>query len=430
LTPQAQAGRRRRRCLPVAILLSLAAARSAEAQTVYVLDGTLNLNYTTTNPPTPYARGVVTEIRPSVMLQTGGPQFAWRVSYLFVGNLSLDGNWANTYANQLISILAMELSSVSTMSITANLNQGGTAFQLTQSTPAAGSPAIRAEGNPNLVTAVLSEMYSLDLTARLRLGQGLTGTLVAPQFSLSDYNASVGGYLRFDLSQPSDAFGVELAPSVAWLRASGTAALPETYMSLMQSVVLDWNHDFNQGWNTQVAGGAAYIVSLVGDHPSTFAPIGTLTGRYFGSDVNGSVSLNYGPNTNLQTATVSQTASLTARGSWSFNPLLQRSLAASAGFLRSRPLGAVSESSTSGMGDALQGDIGVIWGLTETWVANVRYTVAYQFNQPGGIAPSLAHVFLIGVTGHYSNASHMPPMPTPGQRVDGSDGVRFGAKTQ
>ena len=37
----------------------------------------------------------------------------------------------------------------------------------------------------------------------------------------------------------------------------------------------------------------------------------------------------------------------------------------------------------------------------------------------------MIHVFLLGLTARYSNAAYLPPMPTAGQRVDGTDNVPF-----
>ena len=56
----------------------------------------------------------------------------------------------------------------------------------------------------------------------------------------------------------------------------------------------------------------------------------------------------------------------------------------------------------------------------------LRYSLAYQFGQGGGIQPTLVHVVLIGVTGSVKNTPQaVRPLPTRGRRVDGSDGVGF-----
>jgi hypothetical protein len=122
---------------------------------------------------------------------------------------------------------------------------------------------------------------------------------------------------------------------------------------------------------------------------------------------------------------VSQNSQATLRGFLTFDALWPRQLSASVGYLHAWSLGPITPASASGVGDAVQGDLGIRWGLSDAMLLTARYSVAYQFNQAAGLAPSLTHVLLVGVTAHYSNAAFLPPMPTPGVRVDGSDAVQF-----
>jgi hypothetical protein len=102
-----------------------------------------------------------------------------------------------------------------------------------------------------------------------------------------------------------------------------------------------------------------------------------------------------------------------------------RQLSASAGFLRSRPLGQVNPVNAVGTGDAVQGDVGFSWSVSRALLLTARYSVAYQWMQPLGIPPSFTQALLVGITGRYSTASRVPDMPTMGRRVDGADSVGF-----
>ena len=78
---------------------------------------------------------------------------------------------------------------------------------------------------------------------------------------------------------------------------------------------------------------------------------------------------------------------------------------------------------SAGAGDALQGDAGFTTQITKTVVANLRYGVAYQYNQPGSLGSTLAHTILLGVTAVYNNLPpDRRPMPGRGLRVDQGDG--------
>ena len=414
-------GGRSRAALAALTLVLLLPGRPAKAQTVIAADGTLNLNYTMTTPHTPGTGALETEIRPSVVFQMRSPRFVWSASYRFTGSLTLNSQYTNSYSNLLVLTATSVLTERSTLDLSGSLHQGDVAFQLTEAAPDAGNPTFRPQGNPNFVTAILREGLSWQVSPEFGLGQGITGTLVAPQYSLDEYSASLAGFLRLNRAFQTNALGAAWLPTASLLRGAGDGGEP--FWTVTNALEASWNHDFDSGWNGQLSAGVAHVISFVGENPSSVVPTGSLTARYFSGSTSGALALAYGPYTNLSTGTVSQSGSVTARGSVSFDPLVPRHLAASVGFRRSRPLGAVAPGSLAGLGDALQGDVGFVWALTPALRASARASVAYQFNQPGGVANSLVEVFLVGLTYYYSNAASMPPMPTPGQRVDGADAV-------
>src|SRR5262249_49723895 len=125
--------------------------------------------------------------------------------------------------------------------------------------------------------------------------------------------------------------------------------------------------------------------------------------------------------------TIALTDQVTLRGFTSFTARLPRLLSGSVGFLHSTPLGQAESQIASGTGDALQTDAGLTWGFTDTLVGQARYSLAYQFNQGGGLTDSLVHVFLVGIAVRYASSRQLGAVPSiVPQRVDAADAPGFG----
>lgn len=402
------------------MLAAILAARPASGEAVFQADGSAGLGYTRTALTPLDTRRLYADIRPALVLRFGSSRVAWQAGYLFAGNLTLNGTGSSSYSNQASLSMAAELSKQTTLSASAIVTQGGTAFQLTQRAPEAGQPAFRAPDNPDLITMALAESYAWEPSPYLSLGQGLLVSASAPQNALRRSSSSVTGSLTLDRLFPRDAIGAALIPGFAFLRPLAEGS-PDVKL-LTNALVGSWNHDFDQTWNAQVTAGATHVVALRSGHPTTVVPVGSLTGRYLGNASVASLEVSRSVATNLQTGTESTSDQVTLRWGVSLDRFLQRQLGASAGFLRARPLGAVTPSAASGTGDAVQGDVGFVWGFSEVLLASARYSIAYQY---GGTASlrSLVHVALVGFTVRYSNAPYVPPMPTPGRRVDRGDAV-------
>jgi hypothetical protein len=414
-----------RRRVPSALAVGTAAivvlgfGRPAAAQTVFQLDGALNLNYTVTTP-SPDPGGLGLQLSPGLTFQIGSQRLVWRVGYAFTGTLNAYGAGATAYSNQLNLALAAELSDRTTMIVSGWFSQGGTALLLSQRPADTGQPGIRAPGSPDQVTALLGETLAWEMSPRFRLTEAIVGTVYAPQDALAQYNVSVAGSLRLDRTFSVDAFGGELDSSVTSF--SPRTPTGDRYLSITNSLLASWRHDVDVRWSGSLRAGIAQVVTLTGSVPLAIVPTGGLTASYRGWNVGGALALTYGPVTNLQTGTVTQGGSITVRGSMDLET--PGILSASAGFLRSRPLD-LTTAVTEGIGDAVQGDVGFLWGVSDALLATARGTVAYQFNQPAGFAPSLVLAIVVGVTGRYSNAAGLPPMPTLGERVDGGDSLGF-----
>jgi hypothetical protein len=420
---------------PVALAartLSLAAAlaaRPAAAETVVQVDAVASVGYSDTSGEQS-DRHAFTQIGPALTLQFQSPRLTWRAGYLFAGNLTVGQDRVLSYANQVVLALGAELSSRSNMVVTANVAQGGTAFQLTQRSADAGEPTFRSRANPDLVAAELAQAYALEVSPQSRFGQSLGGALVAPQDALGSFNASMTGSLSLDRelrnefgAGPRDAVGAELRAGGAFLRSSELTAEPS--WSIRNALVARWNHDFTWRWNGQATAGVEQVLTFAGSYPLAVLPTGSFTARYLTRDGGASLGFTYGSAADLQTGTLSLSEGVVARAFMSFDSEYPSQLGLSAGFVHAKPLGQAPARAAAGTGNAAQGDVGIAWGLGEGILATARYSVAYQFDQPNGLEPMLTRVFLVGLTMRYSNARRMPPAPALGARVDGSDRVGF-----
>jgi hypothetical protein len=415
------------RTLSLALALS---ARPSAADTIVQVDGLANAGYTDTSGRQRDHRAF-TEVGPALTLQFQSPRVTWRAGYLFAGNLAL-GQYevTSSYSNQLVLALGAELSQRSALLVSGNVTQGGNAFQLTHRLADAGEPSFRSPSNADQVTATLTEQYALEASPQLRFGQVLTGSLFAPQHALGSYNASVTGTLALDRELRNeygpgarDAIGAELRASGAFLRSSEESPLPS--WTIRNALVARWNHDFSWRWNGLATAGVEQVLTFAGSYPLALLPTGSLTVRYVTRDGGASLALTYGSTADLQTGTVALGQGAVARVFFGFDAEYPRQLALSAGFVHASPLGQAPARAAAGLGNAATGDLALFWGLSEGMIATAHYSVAYQYAQPAGLEPLQIHVFLVGLTGRYSNARRMPPAPSLGSRVDGSDRAGF-----
>ena len=368
--------------------------------------GTVDLDYTATRSGGETTKGLFTDVRPALALELRSPRLAFRVGYLFAASLLLDGTGSNSYSNALDLSLASEFSKTSTMTWRASLTQGSTAFQLSQRPPDTGEPALRAEGSQDLVTGSLGESFSSELSPQLRLLESATLALSAPQDALDLFSATLSGALGLERRYSTDAFGAVLQPSYSVLRPLAVE-LPQPVKVMTVSLLGSWNHDFDRRWNGQLLAGAEHAVTLASSSPPVTLPTGTLSLRYFADSVTGSLVLSHALATNLQTGTLSQSDAVTLRGVASFDATRPRELGASVGFLHARPTEA-TPLAAEGSADAAEVDVGLIFALWDALWVTARYSLAYEFNQAGGLRPSLVNVVLVGLTAHYSNARYTP----------------------
>jgi hypothetical protein len=225
---------------------------------------------------------------------------------------------------------------------------------------------------------------------------------------------------------PLNAIGGVLTSRAAMLRP--LEGLGDPYYALANSLLGRWALDLGRSWNAEISGGIAHMIQLAGSQPDAFLPTGRIAAGFLSSDVGrsgGSMEVAYGPYFDLQTGGLTRAATATARGHVNLDARAINQLTFSAGYLRSWAANEAAVLNRAALGQAVQGDAGFVWRLSSVLLATFRASVAYQYDRPVGLEPSLVYSFVVGITGRYSNATHMADVPTLGSRVDGADGGQF-----
>jgi hypothetical protein len=433
------------------LLVALALlGRPAMAQRVAVqADGTVNVGYNQTTQTTAVvdanaapgdvatssSTSLFTEIRPGISVQSGSPRVSWRASYLFSGTLNLEGG-APAYSNQATGALAAELTPLTTLTVGTTFAQGGTLFLLSQKPAETGTPEIRAPGNPNRISATLSESIAWQAGRHLQVQHSLAAALSAPQDDPGNGNTALTATASIERPYERDNVGAEFRASV-----SSLSPLREDlgrYLSYTSAVLARWNHDFTPRWNGFATAGIEQLFTDTGNRPLAFLPAGSASLRYSAQHAGGALEFRHGTATNLQVGSVSLSDQLTARGVITLDERKLRVLSFSAGFLHNEPFGEAAVQVAAGTGNAIQGDASLTTAMTNNILATARYSLAYQYGQDSGleqdpngaqsgaVGPTLAHIFFVGVTASYSNTKQIKrPIPTRGQRVDGADNEGF-----
>ena len=424
--------------IAVALAVAISAGPAAAQRVIVTADGAVNVGYQQTTQATfqadPNAEpedipdsspgSFFTELRPGFSLSSGSPRLTWLAGYQFSSNFLFGDQTTSAYTNQGNVSLAAQLTKYTTMTLSSSVSQGGTSFLLGQRPAETGQPELRAPGNPNVVSVTMAESLAWEVGKRLSLQHGLTGVTSAPQDDLGKYNATLTGSLALERLFRRDTAGLEVRVAVSRLQPLEVDRLP--YTSLTNAALVRWNHDFSWRWNGLATAGVEQVYSDTGSEPLALLPTGSASLRYSVGNTLAAVEYSHGSATNLQVGTVSLTDWITARGVLTLNAAKLRALSFSAGFLHNEPLGEASSLAAAGTGNAVQGDAGFTTQLNKSLHLTTRYTVAYQFGQGGGLASTLAHIVLVGVTARYSNTSQIRrPMPVRGRRVDGSDGKPF-----
>jgi len=422
----------------LAVVLAVAARPAAAQSTLIQADGVVNAGYTQTTRSVFQADpkadapdvknssvgGAFTELRPTITFQGGSPRVTWRAGYTFSANFSLGGTQGTSYGNQANGALVAELTQDTMLTFTAALAQGGTAFLLSQPAAQDGKPAIRAQGNPSLVSGTVTEALSWQAGRHLAFKHNLNASLSAPQDDLSQSSTAVAAAFSLEQLFTRDTLGLELHLGVAWLRPQ---RLDEpNYASVTNALLARWNHDFSVGWNGLATAGMEQVFTDTGSRPLAFLPTGSLSVRYTAGTTAGGLELSHGTATNLQVGAVSITDRLAAHAVITLDERKLRAFSFSAGILHNQPIGEVSPEVLAATGNAVQVDAGFATQLAKNLLLVARYSAAYQFDQGGGLGATLAHIALVGVSGTWSNSEKARrPLPHQGDRVDGGDSEGF-----
>jgi hypothetical protein len=323
------------------------------------------------------------------------------------------------FANTANAALAAQLTQFTALTFNAAVAQGGTSFLLSHAAAEAGKPELRAPGNPDTITASLAEAVSWEIGRQLQLQHSLSGNLSTPQDDFGKRNSSLSGALALERLYNRDTAGLELRSSISWLRPLQDTAPP--YISVTSGLFARWNHDLSWRWNTLLTAGVEQVYTDTGSRPLAFLPSGSAAILYTIGDAVAGLDVSHGTATNLQVGAVSLTDRIGLREVYTFDATKARVLSFSGGYLHNSPLGETSLV-TAAVGDAMQVDVGFTTQIVKNLIATGRYSLAYQFNQGAELGATLAHVFLIGVTGTYSTLpSNQRKLPGRGLRVDHGD---------
>ncbi len=399
------------------VLLVTATALSgrAGAETIIRFDGSANVVSRAAAPAYALEHGV--EARPALTLQVGTPRLVWRAGYLLAYDLDAYGESTSSHFASLS--LAAEPSPRTLVTAGASFTQGGVAFRISQPPADAGRPALLDPGGGVLLTGTFRQTLGWEASPSLRLGQELRASQAARPDAFDDRNRTVAGLLRLDWLRQSSSLGLGGGASLASLKPLDSPSWQPHLDSWTCSLLGAWSLDVDERWSGQLTAGLQ-LVRVVGQAPDALSPAGGLVIRYAAGPGEASLTAQHAILPMLETGTLSESDEVVLRATMSLDPDRRRVLAGSAGFVSLRPpiVGpAVAAAST-----ALRGDVGLVWGLS-TWLqATVRYSISHQYWSG---TSSTVHVLLAGLTFHFSNADRLPPVPAPGQRVDGSDSVRF-----
>jgi hypothetical protein len=401
-------------------LLSLFAGGSASAQLIVEAEGTVNLGYARDRVEDAATSRLYAEARPALALQFGSPRLAWRTSYVFSAMRTLQGEGAESYAHAGDVSVAAELGPRSSLTLGAGAAYGRTEFRLSERAPETAAPTLRDLADTTRVSATATQTWAWEASPRVRVGQSLAASVDAPASAFEDRNLLVGGAVHADWGLARDALGATYGARYAVLQPGGEEGpRVEAVTSTLQAT---WNRDLSERWSGQLSAGVEQV-AVLGGPPMEVHPVGGAIVRYHAGRIGGALSYTRGAAASLETGTMSMSDEVLLRGLLSLDPLYERHLSASAGYLRSRPLDATPEAA-AGSGEALQGDAALVWELIPALAAEARYSVAYQYGREGAAGTALVQVVVIGLTGRWSNG-RAAPMPRPGDRVDGSDGVGF-----
>lgn len=358
------------------------------------------------------------EARPALVLQRESERVAWRAGYLFSGGLALGDGEGSSYANHLALTLGADLDDRTTLAVGFAATQGDAEFRLSQRPAAEGEPAFRAPESPAMVTTALEQTLAWQPTARLRLTQAARAATSAPQDDLGRASLDVAAPVGAERVFQRDELGVAWSPRLSVLRRLTGEPAPAVRV-VTNTLAGSWNHDFDPRWNAQATAGVEHVNRLGGDTPSRIQPAGTLVVRYFAGDAEAALEYRHGATASLETGAMTLADEAVLRGIVSFGRA--RQLAASTGWLRSRPLAGAEPA----RGDAVSGDVGLFWDLSEQLIASARYSVAYQFDAGAGVPSSLVHVAVVSLAARWGNSPYVPPVSVlGGGRVDGGDSTR------
>lgn len=420
----------------IAIAIALAGG-DARAQVAAEVAATANTGYssyeqdtTSGAMPAPGATSALfTELRPSVVLEYDSRRVIWSAGVMAGMFLPLEADPLVSYTAQGNLTLAAWPSAATSMTVAGSIGLGGEALLASERAADAGQPAIFGNTNQEVLTASATEAVAWQARSRWTIRQGLTAAMVAPQQSqqsqqqLDGINSSALATLAVDHEYRRDTIGLDLGAGIAQVQPQLLQMMPPQFTTYTSSIHARWNHDESRAWNWQLSAGFMQLVTDIGSEPAAVLPTGNALLRYTTERTVTSLAFTQDTASNLLVGTVSASSQLAARGAVTLDASRRRVLAFSAGIRHDEPIGDASVLA-AGVGNAIQGDLGLTMKLEKDVLAVVRYSAGYQFGEVGVLGPQLTQIVTLGLTATYATGV-LHPAPTMGERVDQTDGTLF-----
>ena len=426
----------------VLLVLGAMAPRPAAAQRVYEAEATADIGYSNTitpgttiqsdptaepaDVPTSVTNRFFADIRPAIAVSSGTPRLMWRAAYLFSGNLTLDSSGSTAYNNAVDLSLDAQATKFTIFTLNAAATQGSTTFLLTSRSAEQSNPEFRAPGSPSTIGVSFGQGLTSELTRQSTFHQSLVGSFSSPQDDTAAYSGTLGGTLGVDHERQRDSIGIEARSVVS--RLQPLQPNQPKYTSETSGLLARYNRDLTRNWNAIGSAGVEQVYTDTGSKPLVFTPAFSVFLNVDGKTTAGGVEISHGAVTNIQVGTVSLTDKIAARGVYTLDLLSERVITASAGFLHNSPIGEAESTVAAGTGFVAQADVGFVTRIHPLLLFNARYSAFYQFDQGGGIQPTLNQILLVGVTARYSSFDDIQGRDQRrrsgrGQRVDRSDGL-------
>lgn len=416
----------RRAAAPLLAAVIALAAAPAAAEPVLLADGAANLALYDTSDA---GRRATTDLRAALALELPSRRTTTRLGYSVTAALTLVDPHGNrtAYSNEVFVATRTDLSPRSALNLGASATQGTTELRLTQRAPESGQPTFRTTANTDLVSGVANESYVYEESGELRLRQSLAASIMAPRDALQRSNSNIVAAFGLEHRRRIQAFGFELRSAASSLHRTTAIADNEQYWNVRNALLARWNRDVGPNLLVRASAGVEQTLTMVDSYPLAVIPTGEASLLYATASAGLQVDASYGTAVDLLTGSVTLTRGIYARAATSVPFRYPLSLGASSGWRHAEPLGQARARIGAGTGDVVLADAGAVLTFSTRFVASIRYTISYQYNQPPPLVPVRTQVVLAGLTMQYGTAGARPFAPA---FLQGADEVPASAREE